>query len=45
MSESSGGGAVVHADGTLEPVRRPAHEFRVVNAHLAHKLLPVGTGD
>lgn len=41
----SGGGAVVHADGILEPVRRPAHEFRVVNAHLVHKLLPVGTGD
>lgn len=40
----SGGGVVVHADGTLEPLRRPAHEFRAVNAHLTHSLLPVETG-
>lgn len=40
----SGGGVVVHADGTLEPLRRPAHEFRFVDGQLTHSLLPVETG-
>jgi cyanophycinase len=36
----SGGGVVVHPDGTIEPVRRPAHEFRFDGTRVIHSLLP-----
>ncbi|WP_420715925.1 Type 1 glutamine amidotransferase-like domain-containing protein [Mycobacterium sp. 663a-19] len=37
----SGGGVVVHADNTIEPLRRAAHELRFEGGHVAHSLLPV----
>lgn len=36
----SGGGVVVHPDTTIEPLRRPAHEFRFEEADVTHSLLP-----
>jgi hypothetical protein len=35
----SGGGVIVHADSTIEPLRRPAHEFRSEDARVIHSLL------
>ncbi|BBY25850.1 Type 1 glutamine amidotransferase-like domain-containing protein [Mycobacterium stomatepiae] len=35
----SGGGVVVHPDGTFEPLRRPAHEFRFEGTHVTGALL------
>ncbi|KUH84125.1 peptidase [Mycobacterium sp. GA-1999] len=35
----SGGGVIVHADCTVEPVRRPAHEFRFDGVAVTHSLL------
>jgi cyanophycinase len=35
----SGGGVVVHADSTIEPLRRPAHEFRFEDGRVTHSLL------
>ncbi|TAM72158.1 Type 1 glutamine amidotransferase-like domain-containing protein [Mycobacterium sp.] len=41
----SGGGVVVHADGTVEPVRRPAHTFVFDGTVVTHALLPADVGD
>ena len=41
----SGGGVVVHADTTIEPLRRPAHEFRFEGTRVAHSLLCAAEGD
>jgi cyanophycinase-like exopeptidase len=35
----SGGGVIVHPDTTIEPLRRPAHEFRCEGTHVTHSLL------
>ncbi|HZU50143.1 MAG TPA: Type 1 glutamine amidotransferase-like domain-containing protein [Mycobacterium sp.] len=35
----SGGGVIVHADSTIEPLRRPAHEFRFEDTRIIHSLL------
>ncbi len=35
----SGGGVIVHPDTTIEPLRRPAHEFRFEGNHVTHSLL------
>jgi peptidase E len=35
----SGGGVIVHADNTFEPLRRPVHEFRFEGADVMHSLL------
>lgn len=35
----SGGGVVVHADDTIEPLRHPAHEFRYDGTGVVHTLL------
>ncbi|PIB75852.1 peptidase [Mycobacterium celatum] len=35
----SGGGVVVHPDITIEPLRRPAHEFRFDGTGVTHSLL------
>jgi cyanophycinase len=35
----SGGGVIVHADAAIEPLRRPAHEFRFERARVTHSLL------
>jgi cyanophycinase-like exopeptidase len=35
----SGGGVVVHADATIEPLRRPAHEFRFECTRVTDALL------
>ncbi|GBG37437.1 Type 1 glutamine amidotransferase-like domain-containing protein [Mycobacterium montefiorense] len=36
----SGGGVIVHTDASIEPLRRPAHQFRFDGAHVMHSLLP-----
>jgi len=41
----SGGGIIVHPDGTVEPVRRPAHEFRFDGTGVTHSLLCVSEGN
>jgi cyanophycinase len=41
----SGGGVIVHADTTIEPLRRPAHEFRFEGARVTHSLLPAEEGN
>jgi cyanophycinase-like exopeptidase len=41
----SGGGVIVHADATIEPLRRPAHEFRFEGPHVTHSLLCAADGD
>ncbi|MEE6138812.1 Type 1 glutamine amidotransferase-like domain-containing protein [Mycobacterium sp. 050128] len=41
----SGGGVVVHTDNTIEPLRRPAHQFRYQGTRVAHSLLPADAGD
>ena len=35
----SGGGVIVHPDTTVEPLRRPAHEFRFDGTQIIHSLL------
>lgn len=35
----SGGAVIVHRDATIEPLRRPAHEFRFQGDRVAHSLL------
>ena len=35
----SGGGAIVHADTTIEPLRHPVHEFRFEDTRVTHSLL------
>jgi cyanophycinase len=35
----SGGGVVVHPDATIEPLRRPAHEFRFDGTRIVQSLL------
>jgi len=35
----SGGGVIVHADTTIEPLRHPAHEFRFEGTQVTHSLL------
>ncbi|KUI02007.1 Type 1 glutamine amidotransferase-like domain-containing protein [Mycobacterium sp. IS-3022] len=35
----AGGGVVVHTDMTVEPLRRPAHEFRLDGSRVVHSLL------
>ena len=40
----SGGGVIVHADGTIEPLRRPAHEFRFEGRRVTHSLLRAEDG-
>ncbi|MBS4730305.1 Type 1 glutamine amidotransferase-like domain-containing protein [Mycobacterium sp. SM1] len=35
----SGGGVIVHPDTTIEPLRRPAHEFRFEGTVVTHALL------
>ena len=41
----SGGGVIVHADTTIEPLRRPAHEFRFEGTRVTHSLLPPEGGN
>lgn len=41
----SGGGAIVHADTTIESLRRPAHEFRFDGANVVHSRLPAEPDD
>jgi cyanophycinase len=41
----SGGGVIVHADTTIEPLRRPAHEFRFEGTRVTHSLLCAAEGD
>lgn len=38
----AGGGAVVYADATIQPLRRPLHEFRLEGGRVAHSLLCPG---
>ena len=40
----SGGGIVVRADGTIQPLRRPAHEFRFDGTSVTHSRLHGRTG-
>ncbi len=35
----SGGGVIVHTDATIEPLRRPANEFRFDGTRVVHSLL------
>ena len=42
---SSGGGVIVHADTTIEPLRRPVHEFRFDGSGVTHSLLCPADGD
>jgi cyanophycinase len=41
----SGGGVIVHADTTVEPLRRPAHEFRFDGTRVSHSLLCAEEGN
>ena len=41
----SGGGVIVHADTSIEPLRRPAHEFRFEGTCVAHSLLCANESD
>ncbi|OBJ08099.1 Type 1 glutamine amidotransferase-like domain-containing protein [Mycobacterium sp. 1465703.0] len=36
----SGGGVIVHPDATVEPLRRPAHQFVFEGTGVTHSLLP-----
>ena len=42
---SSGGGVIVHPDTTIEPLRRPTHEFRFEDNRVTHSLLCAAEGD
>jgi cyanophycinase-like exopeptidase len=35
----AGGGVIVHTDATIEPLRRPSHEFRLEGGRVTHSLL------
>ncbi|WP_082945591.1 Type 1 glutamine amidotransferase-like domain-containing protein [Mycobacterium sp. E2733] len=39
----SGGGVIVHVDGTIDPLRRPAHAFRFEGGRVTHSLLRADT--
>ena len=41
----SGGGVIVHADTTIEALRRPAHEFRFEGTRVMHSLLCAEEGN
>lgn len=41
----SGGGVVVHADTTIEPLRRPAHTFIFEAGGVTHAVLPADVGN
>jgi cyanophycinase len=41
----AGGGVVVQPDGTVEPLRRPAHEFRFDGTRVTHSLLYAEEGN
>jgi cyanophycinase-like exopeptidase len=41
----AGGGVIVHADNTIEPLRRPAHEFRLEDTRVIHSLLCAEEGN
>lgn len=41
----SGGGVIVHANGTVEPLRHPAHEFRYDGTRVVHTLLRTDEAD
>src|SRR5262249_38487761 len=41
----SGGGVIVHPDSTIEPLRRPAHQFRYDGMHVTHSLLGAEEGN
>ena len=41
----SGGGVIVHPDGTVEPLRRPAHHFVFGGTRVAHSQLGVDEDD
>jgi hypothetical protein len=41
----SGGGVIVHTDTTIEPLRRPAHEFRFEGTRVRHSLLRAEEGN
>jgi cyanophycinase len=41
----TGGGVAVHADGTFEPLRQPAHEFVFDGSRITHSLLCPPDGD
>ncbi|UXA05146.1 Type 1 glutamine amidotransferase-like domain-containing protein [Mycobacterium sp. SMC-2] len=41
----SGGGVIVHANGTVESLRHPAHEFRYDGTRVVHTLLRADEGD
>src|SRR5829696_7903792 len=41
----SGGGVIVHADTTIEALRRPAHEFRFESTRVTHSLLCAEEGN
>ena len=41
----SGGGVIVHADMTIEPLRRPTHEFRFDGTRVTHSLLYAEEGN
>jgi cyanophycinase len=40
----SGSGVIVHTDRTIEPLRRPAHQFRFEGTHVTHSLLRAEQG-
>lgn len=40
----SGSGLIVHADAAIEPLRRPAHQFRFDGAAVTHSLLRTDAG-
>ncbi|OBB66366.1 Type 1 glutamine amidotransferase-like domain-containing protein [Mycobacterium sp. 852014-50255_SCH5639931] len=40
----SGAGVMVHADGAIEPLRHPAHEFRFEGGRVTHSLLRAEDG-
>ena len=41
----SGGGVIAHPDTTIEPLRRPTHEFRFEGTHVTHSLMCTADGD
>jgi cyanophycinase-like exopeptidase len=41
----SGGGIIVRADGTIDPLQHPAHEFRFDGTRVTRSLLPVKADD
>jgi cyanophycinase-like exopeptidase len=41
----SGGGVIVHADTTIEPLRLPVHEFRFAGTRVKHSMLSAEEGN